>query len=311
MIQNLSFRPFPGLRSPHLQTILGCYSRAGTPPPSSSLIVSLKDGDNLHCETSTPPLWHSSHKTIVMVHGLGGSANTSGYMIRLSRKLFQAGMRVVRVNLRGCGAGNLLARRPYHAGTSDDILHVIKALKLRTPDSPIVLLGFSLGGNIVLKLAGELAEKGTDYLEQTIAVCPPVDLEKTISLLSKPSNNLYHRFYVHTLQKQSHRWTNGNIYSTLSEFDNEVTSFLWGFRDALDYYKQCSSLPLLPQIKHPCRILFAADDPFIDYRSALVAPLNPSIKISLCQHGGHMGFVGWGGRKHPYFWLDSLITKWI
>jgi predicted alpha/beta-fold hydrolase len=308
--EHLPFQPFLGLSSPHIQTVLASFCRGKASPPSIALLISLEDGDQLCCEVSTPPSWQSDQKTVIMIHGLGGSHNSS-YMIRISFKLYQAGYRVVRVNLRGCGSGRGLARLPYHGGISGDIIKIIHTLKQETPSSSFIVIGFSLGGNIALKLAGELAEAGNSLLQHTIAVCPPVDLAQTVKALSLPANRFYHRYYLNKLRQQRPNWFEACKIVSLYDFDNRITAPHWGFQNAWDYYEQCSSLLFLPRIQHSCHLLFAADDPFIDYRPALELSLLPSVKIWLCQYGGHMGFLSWTGSKHRYFWLDHLLLKWI
>lgn len=309
-VEHLFFEPPFGLSSPHVQTVLGCFFPSGSPPPSEPLIIPLADGDSLCCEVSTPPSWQPSQKTIVMVHGLGGSHN-SCYMVRISRKLYQAGYRVVRTNMRGCGSGEKLAHRPYHGGVSDDVLTILQALKKQYPSSPIILMGFSLGGNIALKLLGEMEGAAIPLIHSTIAVCPPVDLAQTAALLSRPINRMYHQYYIRNLEQQTRRWINGDPFTSLYDFDSKVTTKQWGFKGAFDYYQQCSSRFLLDKIQNPCQILFAADDPFIDYNSGLSKPLPSNVKVWLSPYGGHMGFLGWTGREHYYFWLDNLLLTWL
>ena len=310
MIQTLAFRPLIGLSSPHAQTILSCFSRGGVPPPSVSLNVLLEDGDHLCCEISTPINWDETQKTIVLVHGLGGSSHSS-YMVRLGRKLYKAGYQVVRVNLRGCGPGKLLARKKYYGGSSHDILQLLRVLKHQYPRSPLVLAGFSIGGNIVLKLAGELGEEADRFLHLTIAVCPPIDLANTIEQLEKPTNQRYHRYFVKGLHKLLNHPNNNYFFSSLFDFDRQITAPQWGFQDPHDYYQKCSSRYFLPSIRHACHLLFAADDPFIDYRSLLELSLAPSVKTWVSPHGGHVGFLGWAGREHRWFWMDRQLMHWI
>lgn len=310
MIDYLSFSPLPGFSSPHVQTILGTFIRSGKAPPSTQLHVSLDDGDVLCCELSTPPSWTNTQKTIMMIHGLGGSHNSS-YMIRLSRKFYQIGYRVLRINLRGCGSGKHLARLPYHGGVSHDVRRVIQEIKKQTPLSPLILIGFSLGGNIALKLAGESKPHQESMADHTIAVCPPIDLTRTLQMISHSSNRLYHHYYLKQLRPVAKQWTPDKLMTSMYEFDNHVTAQAWGFKDANDYYQQASSCFHLPDMQSSCQILFAMDDPFIDYKSVLERPLSPSIKVSLSKYGGHMGFVGWSGHKHSYFWLDHILHKWI
>ena len=309
-VELLSFRPIPGFSSPHVQTILGTFSKTETPPPSTPFIVLLDDGDSIYCEISTPPSWTPNQKTILMIHGMGGSHEAS-YMVRIGGKFYRKGYQVVRVNLRGCGAGLHLARRPYHGGSSQDVLNVLQALHKQNPLSPVILLGFSLGGNIALKLAGELSSDHSFLFERMMAVCPPIDIAHTIHLLSRFRNKLYHRYYVRGLRKLCSHWLGNRKISSITDFDNAVTAPCWGFEDAQDYYQQCSSYLFLPRIRNTCHILFSRDDPFIDYRHVLQKFHSPSIKIWLSQYGGHMGFLGWAGKEHRYYWLDSFLLDWI
>lgn len=309
-MQSIAFNPLPGFRSPHLQTILACFTPAGTPPPSEKKIVLLEDGDALCCEVSTPPLWKSDDKTIILLHGLGG-CHSASYMVRLSRKLYNIGYRAVRVNMRSCGSGKGFAKLPYHGGLSSDIHQVIYALKEEAPLSPITIIGYSLGGNIALKVTAELGEENSDLLHSTIAVCPPVDLAETAQIMAQPINNLYNRYYMHHLEKLTKEWTQGKPFSTIYEFDELVTAPKWGFENPSAYYKDSSSCYKLAKIKHPCNILLAADDPFINFRSCVNSERSSAVKVWVSEHGGHMGFFGWADKEHGYYWLDKLLLKWV
>lgn len=308
--EKLPFTPAPGLGSPHLQTFLACFTPAGPLPPSKTLEVELSDGDKLACEISTPPTWKKEDPSVVLVHGLGG-CHTSSYMVRMARKLYQSGVQSVRVNLRCCGTGIKLSKRPYHGGVSEDLLEVVQALKKSTPRSPITLIGFSLGGNIALKLAGELGEKALGLIEKTIAVCAPIDLKKTAEIMSLPKNKLYNLYYMKQLEAQSKRWINGKTFSNIYEFDDLVTVPQWGFKDPFEYYETCSGYAYLPFIKHPCYLLFADDDPFVDYYAHSITEASPYVKVWASPSGGHMGFFGWANEEHKYFWLDFQLFKWI
>lgn len=310
MIHNIHFQPLLGLRSAHAQTVFAHFLKPGTAPDSTSLIVRLEDNDRLACEIATPPSWQTTQKTVLMIHGLGGS-HESNYMIRLSRKLYNNGIRTIRINLRGCGSGEGLARKSYHAGVSNDILQVIRKVHEKTPISPLILIGFSLGGNIVLKLAGEQGAAINDLVSQTIAICPPIDLARTYKRLCCSINQLYHRHYLRYIRIQARHLLQGKKIDSIHDFDIAVTVPQWGFSNAEEYYKTCSSLPLIPSIEHPCSILFAADDPFIEYRDITNCTLPPSVKVYVSNRGGHMGFFGWAGPEHRYHWLDHMIMKWI
>jgi predicted alpha/beta-fold hydrolase len=307
LMTTFTFCPLPGLSSPHLQTIVGAFRRAGKPPPSYPLLVPLEDGDCLSCEVSTPPIWKEDEKTICLVHGLGGS-HTSRYMIRISRKLYLHGHRVVRINLRGCGSGKGLSKLPYHGGTSHDILAVLKALKQKTPVSPLHVVGFSLGGNIVLKLAGELESRASLFAESFIAICPPIDLKESVRLIERYP--LYQSYYLKRLQEQAAGWLKKKV-SSLYEFDDTITAPLWGYSGADAYYKNASALQFLPHSKQKCLLLFAKDDPFINVGPLFEQALPQNVEIVTTSHGGHMGFVGKTALSHRFFWLDQLLLNWV
>ena len=179
------------------------------------------------------------------------------------------------------------------------------------PDSPLILIGFSLGGNIAIKLAGELGSQAKGLLSRTIAVCAPLNLAHTSHLLSLPHNRLYQGYYLFRLQKDAQKWLNKRTFNTMYEFDSIVTAAQWGFKDAADYYEKCSSHLLLQQIAHPCYLLYAQDDPFIDYQKCTGTKLSPQVQVFLTNNGGHMGFFGWADPENRYFWLDHQLLKWI
>ncbi len=222
-------------------------------------------------------------------------------MQRLARKLWRSGLRAIRMNLRGCGSGRGLARYPYHSGRSADALAVLESLLQTTPQSPVTLIGFSLGGNIVLKLAGELSAAVPDNLQRVLAVCPPVDLVACSRLLEQPTNRFYNRYFTRLLCAEvidRHRrfpdLPHPNLPTELSlyAFDDCYTAPQCGFQDALDYYRQCSAAPLVPRLTLPCHILFAADDPLIDAHVFDGVALPPNVQVIRTRYGGHLGFLG-------------------
>lgn len=304
----VDFTPFPGLSSPHIQTILACFAPAGAPPPSSSRIIPLQDGDAICCEISTPPSWTPEKRTIILIHGLGG-CHSASYMVRFSRKLYQKGYRAIRFNMRSCGSGRGLAKLPYHGGLTDDVRYAVKVFKEEMPSSPITIVGYSLGGNIALKLASELGEAESDLVESTIAVCPPVNLAETAEIMARPTNQIYNRYYMHHLAKATKEWTEGKLFSTIYEFDNIVTAPRWGFESPAAYYKDSSSYDKLTKIRYPCHILLAADDPFINFRTCADSERSEAVKVWVSEHGGHMGFFGWADKDHRYYWLDKFLLN--
>lgn len=310
MLKTLHFRPLIGFSSPHAQIIAAYLSRPGLPPPSQQMIIKLKDGDQLSCAISTPSNWQAADPTILMIHGLGG-CESSSYMIRLNRRCYMEGMRVVRVNLRGCGSGVGLNQITYNAGNSSDILTVVERLKNQQALSPVIVIGFSLGGNIALKLAGELGASARGLIDHFIAVCPPLDLHNCVFRIEQRENVFYHRYYLKNLLEQSQKWVQGKSIHSIYEFDDLITAPLWGYRSALDYYEKCSCGSFLSQVRQNCHILFAADDPFIEYKLLEKYPVSSDVDVWLTQYGSHMGYIGWAGPEYRYFWLDRVLMHWI
>ncbi len=314
-----TFRACPGLAHPHLQTVVAARLTWSWEPPSCTQLVPLADGDTLALEVSTPAAWQAWQPTVLLVHGLCGS-HRSPYMQRLARKLLRHGLRAVRMNLRGCGSGTGLARQPYHSGRSADVLAVLHDLQQHTPDSAVTLVGFSLGGNVVLKLAGELHNAAPATLQHVIAVCPPVDLAACVRRLARPANRLYDAYFTRQLcadvvQRQQcfPDLPPATLPPTLSlhAFDECYTAPQCGFQDAADYYRQSSAAPLIPRIALPCHILCAADDPLIDTQVLTSSPLPPPVRLLCTRTGGHLGFLGLPGRTGGYRAMDAQLLAWI
>lgn len=307
-IKRLNFKPLPGLSSKHLQTILHVYCPGSPSPPSQNMLVKLDSKNTLSCVISTPLNWQDDGKTVALVHGLGGS-HASNYMVRLADKFYSQGKKVVRINMRGCGSGKGLAHLPYNAGTSSDVLHVLAALREQSPSSEIILIGFSLGGSIVLKLAGELGEKAKGTVKTFISVCAPLDLAQTLRLIERKRHTFYHKYFLKSICKQIPAWIDQKV-KTIYEFDDLITAPLWGYRGADDYYQQCSSIQFLPKIKHETHILFAEDDPFISMRMLKGLSIPDQVHIWASKHGGHMGFLGPTPNQKSMYWMDHLLVNW-
>lgn len=305
----LNFRPLPGLTSNHLQMVVASLLPPGKAPPSERWLVPIGGGDQLSCEVSTPSQWRSSDPTVVLIHGLGGSYS-SRYMIRMARKLYLTGRKVVRVNLRGCGSGRGLSKLLYHAGNSKDLLIVLQSLRNMNPISEIKVIGFSLGGNIILKLAGELGLESKSLVKTFIAVCPPIDLKQVVESIREKRNRLYHRHYLKHIREQAGLKNSQKIWN-LYQFDDLFTAPAWGYKGAIEYYQACSSIRFIPQIQQETHILFAKDDPFITFDQFKTIFLPKSVHIWVTEKGGHMGFLGNTSSKNTPYWMDNLLLKWL
>lgn len=309
-----AFRPVPLLGSPHVQTFVGNFFSLARAPRSELRLVSLPDGDRLALKVSTPPGWRDEDPTVVLVHGLCGSEHST-YMLRQASKLVARGVRAVRLNLRGNGSGEGLARRPYHGGCSDDVRAALEDLRAAWPRSPLSLVGFSLGGNIVLKMAGELGERGPELLAQVVAVCPSIDLFACWRRISQWP--LYERRFVNLLRAEMVRrhaltlepYPTFTGSPTLFEFDDAYTAPRIGFAGARDYYDGASANRVIARIAVPCRVLYAEDDPIIEATCLRGAPFPPGSELVRSERGGHLGFVGLSRRGVR--WMDEVVLGWV
>jgi predicted alpha/beta-fold hydrolase len=312
------FRPFPLLKNPHVQTLLGHWLPGKRlRHPSRPHPVGLPDGDCVVLHDSLPDGWQPGDRIALLVHGLCGCHQSPGIQ-RLARLLLPQGVRVVRLDLRGCGDAAGLTRRLYHGGCSDDVRAAAAEVHSWVPRSPLVLAGVSLGGNIVLKLAGEAAERPVPGLAAVAAVAPPIDLERCATLLAQRRNRIYERHFLRGLVEQARqvRSLSGEPpvrfprKLTLRLFDDLFTAPRHGFADALDYYRRSSSLPLLPRIAVPGLVMTARDDPFIAVEpfEELAPPAH--LEVRILEHGGHLGFLGWDGAG-GIRWAERRLAEWV
>jgi uncharacterized protein len=313
------FRPLPFLGNPHVQTLLGNLLPAPRLRyPTRERIVRLADGDGLVLHDTVPQNWQPGGRIALLVHGLGGS-HRSGYMRRVARLLLPHGLRVVCMDLRGCGRGLPLARRPYHGGCSDDVRAAVAAIRSWDPASGVTLIGFSLGGNIVLKLAGEAAERAVDGLERVAALAPPADFERCAALLAEPRNRFYEQYFVRGLLEQVSQRKRFFPEEaairfprrlTMRQFDDLYTSPRCGFDDAAHYYRTAACLPLLQHIVVPTFILTARDDPFIAAEPLERLATPPNMEVLIRDRGGHLGFLGRSGAG-GFRWAEQRIAEWV
>ncbi|MEX0679442.1 MAG: alpha/beta fold hydrolase [Pirellulales bacterium] len=315
------FRPHPWLRSGHAQTVAGAFLPGRRYPYRARRHrVALADGDAIVLHDDCPSGWRSGDRAALLIHGLAG-CHESRYVQRIAHKLGARGVRAFRMDLRGCGAGAGLSRLPYHSGRSEDAAAALLALARIAPDSPVTLVGFSLGGNITLKLAGELADRPCGQLDSAMAVCPPVDLAACSRQIQKRENRVYDRYFVGLLLRQieDHLRASPDAATvrfarpprTLWEFDNAFTAVVCGFGTADNYYALASSLPLLPNIRLPTLIVSARDDPMIPPEPLAGASLPPAVRLHMSDHGGHLGFVGRGGTDADRRWMDWRVVDWV
>lgn len=316
---SFDFRPLPFLRNPHVQTLLGVLVPGPEcPRPNQRRILRLPDGDALVLHNNTPLGWKPGHPLALLVHGLSGS-HRSPHIRRLAALLLARRVRVVRMDLRGAGAGVSLARRCYHAGRSDDIRAALAEIHSWSPASPLLLLGVSLGGALALKTAGEAADRPIPQLARVAVAAPPIDLPRCAALLSLPKNRIYEDNFIRDLALEARlrqrffpdlpplRFPRR---MTMRLFDDLYTAPRSGFADAQDYYRQASCAALIPHIAVPTLILTSRDDPFIAVEPFEQLKVPSHIRVGIVPHGGHIGFVGWDGAG-GIRWAERRMVEWV
>ena len=318
-IHELDFKPLPFLKSQHSQTILASFGLPVWGPPSEKQMFQLEGKNKLCCLQHIPKNWDAQKGIVILLHGMGGSSQ-SHYIRRISSKLYRLGYFVFCLNRRGCGCGEGLASPLCHGGWTEDLLLVLKSLRENYPDSPIRVVGFSLGGNLLLKLLGELGAEGNKYLSHGIAVSPVVDLRDASETLGLPSNRIYERYYVNGLMTlvraaekafPDEKKTAFPERCSIIQYDALYTAPKWGYKSVYDYYAKNSSAAFVPKIQVPCDLLYAADDPFIRFEIIQSLPFPPCVKLWKTKYGGHMGFLGFVDRYTSIRWMDHTVVSWI
>lgn len=325
MIQPLSpsFVPHRLLRCPHRQTLAGAYLTRRTPYVAVQHTIELNDGDQLQLHEDRGDRWQTGDPTSILVHGLAG-CHESGYMNRMAARLSADGIRVFRLDLRGCGAGAATARHSLHAGRTQDLFAAIQWIHEQCDGSPLVMIGYSLGAAILLKLLGELGTEARSICHSAVAVSPPIDLATCSRSLPLGVNQLYDRNFARVLSKavQHRRRQRPDLIDvawnrrprTLLEFDSVFTAPLGGFRDVEHYYREASANRQLCDIDVPTRILIAKDDPLIPWTIFEEAQLSDSTRVFAADHGGHLGFLS--DRRADlvdpdWHWMDWRILDWV
>jgi uncharacterized protein len=317
-----TFIPHLLVRGGHAQTVLGCYLPGlKWTANAKQHFVPLSDGDQLVLHDDAPDRqnWDQGDRVALLVHGLGG-CHQSTYMQRTAAKLVSHGVRVFRMDLRDCGAGTGLARLPVHAGRSQDVGAALAYVMATCPDSPVFLVGFSLGANLVLKLLGEMGGELPANLAGAMAVAPPIDLVACAQNMETGLNQLYNRKFLRGLLRAA-AVRNLRVPREFApplhppprhmrEFDQRFTAPLGGFASAEDYYERASSEPVLKNIAIPTVIVAAADDPIVPVKPFEMASYSSTTRLVIAPSGGHLGFIGKSGVDPDRRWMDWRIVEW-
>jgi predicted alpha/beta-fold hydrolase len=326
------FRPRRFLNNGHLQTIAGNYlSRVNHLPLSEAQLVEVSPATEnqiasrvlCHCHWQ-PEEVRATRPTAIIVHGLEGSSE-SQYVVGNSNKLWRAGCNVVRMNMRNCGGTEALSPTLYHSGLSNDVLVVMNFFVEQYGLQSMSLIGYSMGGNLVLKLAGELGTTAPAVLRSVIGVSPAVDLQPSADALHLPQNRLYELKFLRNLLRRFRRKAmlfpraydrNRAVgIHSLREFDDRITALYSGFSGADDYYTRAAAARVLDRIAVPSLILHALDDPFVrlsaESRDKIKA--NPNITLMESKNGGHCAFLAQADEALGYdgYWAEHTLLRFL
>ncbi len=308
------FTPAWWLPGPHLQTLWPNLFRR---PPKVALRrerLELDDGDFLDLDWTegvTGPL-------VLILHGLEGSS-ASPYAAGMLKAVHDRGWRGVLLHARGCsGEPNRLPRR-YHAGETGDLQYVVEQLRAREPDALLAVIGYSLGGSVLLNWLAE--PRASRPVSAAVAVSVPFDLDVTADRLETGWSRLYQRHLLsrlHEAVQQKHRGMDHPLAERVQTrprsfraFDDAYTAPLHGFKDVHDYYRRASCGPKLAQIRTPVLIVHARDDPFMEPTVIPLAHSLPGcVRLEVTASGGHVGFVS-GSPWRPRYWLEQRIPDFL
>jgi predicted alpha/beta-fold hydrolase len=315
----IPFEPHPLLRNAHLMTLVANFRprRPARLSRATPRQFEVEPGSRILAQCH----WQSSperHPTLVLIHGLEGSSE-SPYMLGISERAFAGGFNVLRVNQRNCGGTEHLTPELYNSGLSCDCRAVLVELVERDALPQVFFVGYSMGGNLVLKMAGELGAQ-VPQLRAVCAVAPSLDLAACADAIALRQNFLYEWHFLRGLRQRLRRKAclfpgryalDGlDRLRTLREFDDAITAPHSGYRDAVDYYFRASASRVIAEIRVPTLILTAQDDPFVPFASFRDPALAANSRITLVAppYGGHCGFISRRAGDER-FWAEARVVE--
>ncbi len=321
--QRVQFHPPFLLRNAHLMTLVPRYlprdtSLVGLPQESRFFAVE-PDAQLLgYCHWQGD---RTSSPTVILVHGLEGSSD-SRYMRGIAAKAYRSGFNVIRMNQRTCGGTEHLSPTLYNSGLSGDYRAIVRELAERDGLERIWLVGYSMGGNLVLKVAGELGQT-EPALAGVAAVCPNIDPTVCARALEEPRNWIYHRHFLTRLKSRLRRkaallpgkWDLSGLdqIATISEFDDRYTAPDGGYRDGADYYDRAGARHVINSITVPTLIITAQDDPFIPYSMFTIPSIqrHPHIRLKTPRYGGHCQFFQSSQQGEDRYWAENRNVDFL
>jgi predicted alpha/beta-fold hydrolase len=319
-VQN-DFVPRRHLHRGHVMTVFCWAARRhlALPRPEERFLQVTADTQVLaHCYWQAD---RASRPTVVALHGLEGSSSAH-YMLGIADKALRAGFNAILLNQRNCGGTEHLGPGLYHSGLIDDTALLIRRLAETDGITRVFVCGYSLGGNLALRLAGTHPPAQLPTLKGVCAVSPVLDLEACVRALERRSNFVYQWNFVRNLKgrmrrKQVHfpgRFDLSRLDAirTVREFDAAYTAPYFGFASAEDYYHRAAALRVVDRIEVPALIITAEDDPFVpaeSFRDAAIAA-NPHITLLVTKHGGHCGFLAErAGPEDDGYWAERQMVE--
>jgi uncharacterized protein len=315
------FEPHPWLTSGHAQTLGSAFLRRKFAlPPGEEKLFRVDPWTQIKGMCHWQPDKRKDLPVIVIVHGLEGSCD-SNYEWGIADKAWARGFHAIRMNQRNCGGTERLTPTLYNSGLSGDYLAVLEQL-IAEGFEHIFFAGYSMGGNLVTKMAGELGSSAPRELKGVAVVCPSLDLSRCADALEERQNYLYQWHFVRGLMQRyrrkcelfPERYANNGFgkVRTVREFDDAITAPCFGFKDAEEYYESAGAKKVIGNVSVPLLLMTAQDDPFVPYVSYLAAKVdkNPCVQFVAPEHGGHCAFVSkYAGAER--FWAEERIAEFV
>ena len=320
------FVPRKGARNGDAQTLLAAFipRRVQLPAPETAIVTVDEATESrllCHCNWQ-PEEVRGSRMTMLLVHGLEGSSQ-SQYMLGNAGKAWRAGWNVIRMNMRNCGGTESLSPTLYHSGLSGDVLAVASHFAAQKGLQQMAWVGYSMGGNLVLKAAGEFGNSAPEWLRAVVGVAPVVDLAPSADALHDRRNRLYEWNFLRNMLRRYRRkaalfpgkfsLANCKRVHSIRDYDEYIVSPNSGFLGADDYYHRASCARVIDRIALPTLILHALDDPFIrllpETRTEILA--NPHIAFVETKHGGHCGYLADASAADDGYWAESTLHRFI
>jgi uncharacterized protein len=312
----------PWLTNGHAMTLFAWATRREFPdlPPPEERQIRVSEDTHVVIHAHWQPN-RADRPTLLGLHGLEGSSHVH-YLKGLADKAWRQGWNVVRVNQRNCGGTEHLTPGLYHSGLTADPAAVMRALMTTDRVRDFAMVGYSLGGNIALKLAAEVTHARDLPLRAVVGVCPTIDLSRCVDAIERRPNFLYHHNFVRSLKARMRRkaalWPGHydlsriDLVRTIRQFDDEYTAPHHGFGDAENYYRQASAMRVIEQVGIPALILASADDPCVPARQFDDPRLasHAHVRIHVARHGGHCGFVA-APAGYDGFWAEREAVRFV